>query len=119
MRRSPLLPKPRPNPYDEPGAREFKATKSGYCPLCGQRGTLLRHHVVLEQHVRVAKGDPWALANSIWIGVYCTERCHRRHHSHFRKIPLGLVPVEAVRFAVELYGEDRADAYLSRFYAAD
>jgi len=116
MRRSPLLPKPAPNRYDEPGAREFKTTRTGNCPVCGQRGTLLRHHVISERDVRIAKGNPWSLANSMWIGVYCRERCHRRHHSHFRKIPLALVPAEAVEFAVELLGAEQAADYLARHY---
>lgn len=117
MRRSPLLAKPPPDHRGEPGYWAFKARTNGECPICGQKGQLLRHHVIREQDVRAAKGDPWALANSIWIGVYCRERCHRRHHSHFRQIPLALVPPEAREFVIEVLGEPAADEYLRRYYA--
>jgi hypothetical protein len=78
----------------------------------------MRHHVALEQHVRREGGDPWDQRNAMLLGVFC--RCHGDHHAPNgqRKLPLRKVPPAAVRFAVDLMGQDRAVEYLSRHYAA-
>lgn len=50
------------------------------------------------------------------LGRWC--ECHARHHepSGRRRLPLGKVPKAAVKFAVDLMGEDRAANYFSRHY---
>lgn len=114
MRRSPLRLVPPPDRSNEPGRREWKASSWGDCAVCGQPGRLERHHVVLEQHVRKAGGDPWDLRNAMALGMWC--RCHREHHQAAQRISLRRVPDDAIDFAAELFGAG-AGAYLSRFYS--
>jgi hypothetical protein len=111
-----MLRKPPADHRDEPGYREWHEPVIGPCAVCGVRGTLVRHHVVREQDVRKAEGDPWELRNSILIGAGYSCRCHRRHHDHFRRISLSLVPAEAIAFARELLGAGAAEDYLARHY---
>lgn len=72
-----------------------------------------RHHVVYRQHVRVAGGDQWDLANSMIL----SETVHYRHHSRVDVVPLGDLPASAIAFAVDLFGQDGAYSYLRRQYA--
>lgn len=116
MKRTPLVAKPGPDRRAEPGRGAWKSPVVGECAACGRRGLLLRHHVVLEQHVRAAGGDPWDLRNALALGYYAC-RCHRDHHHAVRRIPLSCVPPEAIAFAVELLGVAAADSYLARYYA--
>lgn len=116
MKRTPLVAKPHVN-GSGPGRSEWKAPVYGYCAACGKHGLLLRHHVILEQHVRTAGGDPWDLRNSMTLGYYACA-CHRDHHHAVRRLPLAKVPDVAIAFAVELLGEERAADYLARFYAS-
>lgn len=100
------------------GARaEWKTARRGKCAVCGQRGVVLRHHVITERHVREANGDPWDLRNSMDVGAFC--RCHANHHAAVRRIPLDLVPDAALTFAVDLYGDVKAAAYFVRYYHTD
>jgi hypothetical protein len=115
-RRSPLKARSRTR-TGETGAREFKEVRRGSCEVCGRHGLVRRHHVLLEQIVRREGGDPWALANAMWIGCESVCGCHARHHSAFQKIPVRRVPWEAIHFAVRLLGADRAVAYFERRYA--
>jgi hypothetical protein len=103
--------------HAEPGRAEWKAPHSGRCEGCGRRGPLVRHHVVREQDVRSEGGDPWDQRNAMELGRYCN--CHGDHHAPNgqRKLPLEKVPQTAIRFTVELMGEDRAVNYLSRHYS--
>lgn len=71
------------------------------------------HHVLDLQIVRREGGDPWSARNRLDI----CESCHANQHAASRKIPLGLVPAEAVAFAVALLGEHRAAAFFARRYA--
>lgn len=118
LKRTSLLRK-RPAKTIEPGAYEYKKVELGRCQVCGAPGLVRRHHIVYEQHVRRAGGDPYSLANSMWIGIEGhTCQCHPRHHSGMARIPLDLIPDTAMAFAVDLLGEDRAADYLCRRYAA-
>ena len=114
MRRVPPKPTPRVDHRGEPGWRDWHQPIWGNCAVCSQPGRLERHHVVLEQHVRAAGGDPWDTRNALELGRYC--RCHRDHHQAARRISLKHVPDQAVAFASELLGEG-AGAYLSRYYS--
>jgi len=98
----------------EPGYEEWHRTRYGRCAVCGRRGTILRHHLVYEQHVRRAGGDPWDLRNALDVGALCA--CHQRHHTAARRIPLRLIPAKAHTFATELLGPARAELYWSRYY---
>lgn len=103
---------------ERPGRVVWKEERTGPCGVCGRRGRLLRHHVVYEQHVRREGGDPWDLRNALDVGRYCD--CHDAHHRSGpgrRPIPLAKVPEEAIAFAVDLLGEDRAVDYFRRYYA--
>jgi hypothetical protein len=109
-----LVPRPPADHSSEPGYREWHAPLYGRCAICARPGPLERHHVVTEAHVRIAGGDPWALSNSLELGRYCA--CHRSHHQATRRLALAKVPDAAVRFAVALLGEERAEDYLKRHY---
>jgi hypothetical protein len=103
-----------PNPLRD----EFKTVRDGICRVCGAVGQVRRHHIVLEQHVRLLDGDEWDTRNGLWVGAFdyvCL--CHRRHHNAVERIPFGLLPHPAVEFAIELFGRDRALAYFDRYYA--
>lgn len=115
MRRVPLEPKPPPDRTSEPGYREWHQPLFGRCECCGRPGRLLRHHVILEQHVRALDGDPWDLRNAIKLGVHC--RCHAQHHLAAARLPCSKVPAPAIEFASELLGPGPADLYFDRYYA--
>lgn len=117
MRRSPLRARPPVDRSDEAGYRAWHTPVWGPCAVCEKRGLLLRHHVILEQHVRIEGGDPWALANSLALGYFACS-CHRRHHSACARLPISCVPAAAIAFAVQLLGAERAEDYLKRYYAA-
>lgn len=116
MKRSPLLPKPAPDRSGEPGYRQWKAPVTGPCQVCGTVGRLVRHHVILEQHVRALGGDPYDLRNSLLIGAGYVCRCHREHHGACRRIPRCRLSAAAVEFAVELLGPEGGEDYLERYY---
>jgi hypothetical protein len=102
---------------DEPGWREWKTPTAGRCGVCGKWGLLLRHHVILEQHVRVHGGDPWDLRNALGLGYYACS-CHRDHHHAVRRIPASKLTPASIEFAIELLGAAAADQYFDRYYAA-
>jgi hypothetical protein len=101
----------------EPGYEEWHTTRYGRCWVCGRSGTILRHHVVYEQHVRRAGGDPWDLRNSMDVGALCT--CHLNHHSATRRILRRRLPSDALGFADELLGPERAADYIKRYYGEE
>lgn len=115
MRRTPLRLVAPPTHTDEPGYRAWHAAVWGRCAVCDQPGRLIRHHVVLEQHVRAAGGAPYDLRNALPLGYYACS-CHRDHHHAVRRLPLARVPPAAVEFAIELLGEPAAIDYLARYY---
>lgn len=98
----------------EPGYKEWHRPAWGNCAVCDQPGRIQRHHVVLEQHVRRAGGDPWDMRNALELGMYC--RCHSLHHQAAERISLAKIPDDAREFAIELFGGG-ADGYLARYYA--
>lgn len=116
MKRTPLRPQPPAERRSDPGWREWHEPTYGRCEACGAAGLLIRHHVVLEQHVRSHGGDPWDLANSLLLGAYAC-RCHSEHHAATRRLSLALLPDAALAFAVDLLGEQPAAIYLRRYYA--
>lgn len=115
MRRVPLAPARPADRTGEPGYREWHTPSFGRCGVCGKPGLLIRHHVVLEQHVRAAGGDPWDLRNALRLGAHCP--CHRAHHGSSRRIPAARIPPAAIEFALALFGAELADAYFDRYYA--
>jgi hypothetical protein len=98
----------------EPGYDTWHTTRYGRCKICGTQGTIFRHHVVLEQHVRLEGGDPWDLRNSLDVGARCA--CHPNHHG-IHRISRRLIPKAALEFAAELLGRRRASDYMRRYYA--
>lgn len=72
------------------------------------------HHVVYEQHVKLAKGDPYDGRNGLTL---CT-RCHfRHHHAIDAKISTNVLRAENLEFAREILGDATA-LYFARYYAA-
>jgi hypothetical protein len=116
VKRSPLRARPPADRRSEPGYVAWHAPVYGECAVCGKRDRLVRHHVVLQQHVRALGADPWDLRNSILIGSGFACSCHRSHHVACRRLPLDKVPDAAIVFAVLLLGEERAQDYLGRYY---
>lgn len=101
----------------EPGYDVWHRLRHGRCAICGRRGTIFRHHLVYEQHVRVAGGDPWDLRNALDVGGRCW--CHANHHVAAKRIPRALVTMEAMTFARELLGPEGAEEYFDRYYGEE
>lgn len=112
-----MRPKPPADHRSEPGYREWTTPPPrGKCACCGEDGPRERHHVIKAQHLR-AEGLPvYDLRNAMLLGRWC--RCHSRHTNAAVKIPLRLVPPEAVEYALELLGPERGADYLSRHYSS-
>lgn len=117
MKRTPMRDKPRVDHRSEPGYSEWTRHVFGRCGVCGVAGLNVRHHVVLEQHLRAQGLPAYDLRNALLIGDGRKCGCHRDHTAACARIPVSKVPDEAVRFVVELYGAG-AGAYLSRYYAS-
>lgn len=115
MRRTELRAVPPPDRTSEPGYREWHAPVYGRCAVCGERGRLVRHHVVMAQHCQAEGADPWDLRNSMGLGMHC--RCHRAHHAAAERIRVACLPDAAIDFCVDVFGPG-AGAYLSRYYSA-
>ena len=117
MRRSTLRALPPVDRTGEPGYRAWHAPVYGRCAVCGAGPMRLeRHHVIAEQHVRAAHGDPWDLRDSWLLGAHC--RCHSRHTTAAQRLPASGIPAPAIEFAIELLGAEPADLYFDRYYAA-
>jgi hypothetical protein len=97
-------------------ARSQWQQKSGRCAVCGKRGRVMFHHLVLKQHIKKEGGDVWDFRNALPVGVACF--CHADHHAAMHRIPRALVPESAIAFAEELFGAERAELYWSRYYAS-
>lgn len=117
MKRSPMRDKPPVDHSSEPGYREWKTPSFGRCGVCGKPGLLVRHHVVLEQHLRAQGLPAYDLRNALLIGDGRRCDCHRDHTAACARISIKRVPDEAIAFCSELYGPG-AGAYLSRYYTA-
>lgn len=117
MKRSPLVIKPPVDRSGEPGYRAWHQRQFGRCRCCGKPGLLVRHHCVLEQHIRAIGGDPWDLRNGLLLGAGYSCRCHRDHHAACRRLPASKLPPEAIEFAIELLGAEQADAYIETYYS--
>jgi len=89
--------------------------------MCGARSPR-GHHIITQQQLRrlPEMDDPVHAAVVLWDRRNCLplcDRCHARHHSKFRQVPLGVVLTKApevVRFAAE-HG---LTWYLSREYGS-
>lgn len=91
--------------------------RTGKCAVCRRRGPIWYHHVVLAQHVRREGGDVWDFRNALPVGQPFLCSCHEAHHNAQPRIPAAKLPDDAIRFAVELMGEDRAAEYIRRYYS--
>lgn len=117
MKRSPLKRKTplraRPKPRELNPARDaWMATPMRHCAACGETRNLERHHVIYEQHVVAAKGDPWDIANQLVLCRGCHSEAHSKHN-----LPLAVLPSSAFDFGVQLLGEGATFEYLRRRYA--
>lgn len=100
-----------------PDRHAYKEVVWGRCEVCGAAGWVRRHHCVYEQHCRVEGFPLFALENAMWVGVDWTCACHRRHHDAVQRIPLSLLPLDAVGWCYRMFGEDAGRAYLAKRYA--
>ncbi len=116
MKRSALRSRPPADHSDEPGYRTWHAPTWGECSVCRAPDRLVRHHVILAQHVRALGGPVWDLRNALTLGAGGRCGCHRAHHHATRRLPISALNAENLAFAVQLYGEDRAAEYLLRYY---
>ena len=100
---------------DDAALKRWAAAKRDACERCGARDRLQQHHVVYEQHIRRAGGDPWDPRDSMTLCV----SCHTSHHKALRlTLPLALVPDAAIAFAGDLMGPAAYD-YLRRRYGGE
>jgi hypothetical protein len=79
---------------------------------CGHPAVAL-HHVVYQQEIRRRNGDTSDPRSMVPVA----QVCHERHHSHFRSLPLSVLPDEAFDFARDLMGAGAAFNYLGRHYS--
>lgn len=110
----------RPKRIEHNPARDaWKTRVAGACECgCGVFTIRLeRHHVIYEQHLRAEGHEDllWDLRNSMLL----LPAHHRNHHLAAKQIRRARIPAAAVEFAVERFGADIADRYLSRYYAAE
>ena len=85
-----------------------------------------RHHVVYEQELRrlwrhaERRGLPIhslaALTSDARNIVPVCMRCHARHHSAFKPLPLRALPDSVFEFAADVLGAEPAYEYLRRRY---
>lgn len=100
---------------DEAEKIRWRSQAGTACVVCGGDDRLQLHHVVYEQHVRRAGGNPWDPRDSL---TTCTH-CHTGHHHGVRsRISLALLRDENYAFAAELLGPAAFD-YLRRHYQGD
>lgn len=96
--------------------------RAGVCVICSKRGRVIGHHIVTRRHVEREGGDVWDPRNRMWVGAPYAQggrcHCHANHHNAHRRIPLAFVRDEAIDFAVDLLGYDRAALYFARYYDA-
>jgi ribosomal protein S14 len=84
------------------------------CQHCRRRRGVHRHHVVSEQHVRRAGGDPWDPANRMLLCLIC----HAAHTAAVWRLRVARIPDAALAFAVDLFGDERRAAdYFQRYYS--
>lgn len=90
----------------------WREAREEACRCCGSRTRLTLHHVVYEQHVRRAGGDPFDPDDSLTV---CFS-CHMAHHHGVdRRIRVSQLRPENLAFARALFGE-YADDYIARYY---
>jgi hypothetical protein len=103
----------------KPGKRRFVGQRATACqnPACPQTGNgkLEQHHVVYEQHVTNAGGNPGDPRDGITL---CTP-CHTRHHRRVAPLELSALSDDHYAFAVELFGAPAAYEYLRRYYVGE
>lgn len=90
----------------------FQSTREKACRKCGGGGNMHVHHVVYEQHVRRAGGDPWAVDNGLTLCFSC-HMAH--HHSMDGRLPSSIFRPENVAFMKTLLGDGATD-YVARYY---
>lgn len=98
---------------DEADKIRWRSQAADACAVCGSSDRLQLHHVVYEQNVRRAGGNPWDPRDSLTTCI----RCHCGHH-HGSGITLMLLRDENFDFAFELLGAAAYD-YLRRHYTGD
>lgn len=72
------------------------------------------HHVIYEQHVVRAGGDPGDPDNALGV---CFDD-HGTHHKQIKKLPISCLHDRNLNFAYRLFGLSASD-YLRRRYAGD
>lgn len=103
-RRAALKSSPRRQPAT-PEQIAWGTDNGGYCPVCLEFAFHLEaHHVFPKSRLRQMGRDDllWDQRNRLLV----CSRCHERHTSMFKPIPLPCVPEAAVEFVVDLLGGD-------------
>jgi hypothetical protein len=101
-----------------PGQAEWRAAAAAVsrCESCEtRRGPFQLHHVIYRAEVRRRRGDQYDVLN----GMGLCRSCHENHHARTRPVLRAKIPAAALAFAIRLMGEDAADVYLARRYAAE
>lgn len=88
------------------------------CQICGSRQNLVQHHVIFNQELRRAGGDPYDPRNALTLCHGIGDGCHPKFHQRTAPIPLTALSDENLAFAFELMGV-RAVNYLTRHYSGE
>lgn len=84
-------------------------------PECAHHARGHAHHVLYEQHAKLEGANAHDARNAMHICSGCHYAHHHRTDGHI--IPATDIPPAALEYLIEVLGEDRADAYLARYYA--
>lgn len=105
--------------HDSPDRFWLEAKYQGGCAVCGKGGRLTweAHHVIHEQECTKAGIPRHAPRNVLRVCAKGADRCHERHHSGARRIPLAFLRQDNIDFAVDWLGAGRAYNYLTRHYS--
>ena len=95
-------------------SRRFKSgQKVCQAPGCKKRAQV-NHHVIYEQHVIKAHGDPDDPHDALGL---CND-CHTSHHRRGRVLPVSVLRPENIAFGFDLLGPAAYD-YFRRYYRDD
>lgn len=102
---------------DDPESFRAEARHQGRCAACGRPGAFDAHHVLEKRHCRLYGAPLHSPDNALRLCSKAADRCHERHTSRQRAVPLVVLRDENIAFAARWLGRAAAYEYLTRRYA--